>query len=72
LAFTVGDFSLAGKAFLRLGVDVLLVLGVPLLFFYRERVRIHQRDIHLSFFLPLLLLYSGGGFAPVTAQLGWM
>ncbi|CAN5920889.1 hypothetical protein BH24BAC1_BH24BAC1_17030 [soil metagenome] len=61
LAFTVGDFGLAGKAFLRFGVDALLVLGFPLLFFYRERVRIHQRDIRLSFFLPLLFL--PGGFA---------
>jgi hypothetical protein len=46
LALTVGHWELAGKAFLRFGLDVLLVLVIPLLFFYRERVRIHQRDMH--------------------------
>ena len=47
MTLTTGDFALMGKAFGRFSVDVILILLIPLLYFYAERRRIHHRDMRV-------------------------
>lgn len=47
MAFTTAEWAVAGRASQRFGLDVILVLLLPMLYFLWERIRIHRRDMRL-------------------------